>query len=315
MTAAQKNNVERFKKATAEAQKLRSKDPNLTQAQAVKKAFAILYGVAKKTAAKKPVKKMSGSHKDTKSHNVNIRVMSGVKRKIGALPVGFTGKFLGWPFKVLNQMTLDGGVTAQIVELNPPGSIVAELNGRDADATRGANSILSIIKKVKYQGSDFNYYNSLKEREKKDVDRSVIKFVKQLNEEVKKYNSGADKRTKQAKPAVIKYSATVKKMALIDQIKKILSDNNKRLKRGYATVPGKPRIKGDIVGAIKTDAADSLKKMIQHLSAVQSEKTASKKITANMTASQKRQQAAHIRNLSKTETAVKKRISELKKAI
>jgi hypothetical protein len=325
MTAAQKKNVERFKKAAAEAKKLRAKNPKLSQAEAVKKAFATLYGTAKKAAPKKTVKKKAapkkvakkkiGAHKDTRSHNVNIRVVSGVKRKIGALPVGFTGKFLGWPFKVQNQMTLDGGVTAQIVELNPPGSIVAELNGRIADAERSANAIRSIVIKQKYPGSDRNYYNSLKEKEKKSVDRSILNFTKQLNSEVNKYNSGADKRTKQAKPAVIKYTATVKKMALVDQIKKILADNNKRLKRGYATVPGKPRIKGDIVGAIKTDAADSLKKMISHLSAVQAEKQANKKSSAKMTAAQKKQQAAHLRNLAKTESAVKKRITELKRAI
>lgn len=96
MTAAQKKNVERFKKAAAEAKKLRAKNPKLTQAEAVKKAFAILYKggkiaaikkAAKKSVAKKPVSKKintktnrssDNSHKDTKSHNVNIRVMSGI---------------------------------------------------------------------------------------------------------------------------------------------------------------------------------------------------------------------------------------------
>jgi len=89
MTAAQKKNVERFKKAAAEAKKLRAKNPKLTQAEAVKKAFATLYGTAKKAAPKKTVKKKAapkkvakkkiGAHKDTRSHNVNIRVVSGVK--------------------------------------------------------------------------------------------------------------------------------------------------------------------------------------------------------------------------------------------
>ena len=113
MTAAQKKNVERFKKAAAEAKKLRAKNPKLTQAEAVKKAYANLYGSAKKAAPKKKVgaikiiekgenksakvtkvlqqkrskkgtfkgyKTLSGTktHKDTKSHNVNIRVVSGI---------------------------------------------------------------------------------------------------------------------------------------------------------------------------------------------------------------------------------------------
>ena len=94
MTAKQRANRERFKKVVAEAKKLRKKNPKLTQAQAVKQAWAISYGkkragvgavkkkVAKKKAAptkkKAAPKKSSGYHKDTKSHNVNIRVMSGL---------------------------------------------------------------------------------------------------------------------------------------------------------------------------------------------------------------------------------------------
>jgi len=85
MTAKQKANQERFKKAIAEAAKIRAKNPKLTQAEAVKKAWAIIYnkksntvkiGAVKKTA-KKSAPKKSSYHKDTKSHNVNIRVMSG----------------------------------------------------------------------------------------------------------------------------------------------------------------------------------------------------------------------------------------------
>jgi hypothetical protein len=84
MTAAQKKNVERFKKAAAEAKKLRAKNKNLTQAQAMKKAFEMISGTnPAKKAATKPAKKAE-THKDTKSHNVNIRVLSGtsVKSKV-----------------------------------------------------------------------------------------------------------------------------------------------------------------------------------------------------------------------------------------
>jgi hypothetical protein len=80
MTAKQKANRERFKKVVAEAKKLRKKNPKLTQAQAVKKAWAMYKGG-----------KVSGSdksHKDTKSHNVNIRVVSGTKKKkVGAVKI------------------------------------------------------------------------------------------------------------------------------------------------------------------------------------------------------------------------------------
>lgn len=150
MTAKQKLNRERFKAAIAEAKKIREKNPKLTQAEAVKKAWPIIYSkkskvgavgayyamfsaegnkavtelvkyaktkklnrlqvqqklnkladtypeaidtaviekvnekifgniMAKKSPVRKTAKKPAAKsmHKDTKSHNVNIRVMSG----------------------------------------------------------------------------------------------------------------------------------------------------------------------------------------------------------------------------------------------
>lgn len=98
MTAKQRAARAKFKAVVAEAKKLRKKNPKLTQAQAVKQAFAISYSKAgkskvgavkkkaapKKKAATKVKAKKSRStemHTDTKSHNVNIRVVSGIKIK------------------------------------------------------------------------------------------------------------------------------------------------------------------------------------------------------------------------------------------
>ena len=98
MTAKQRAARAKFKAVVAEAKKLRKKNPKLTQAQAVKQAFAISYGkkragvgavkkkaVPKKKAAPTKVKakkskKTSQMHTDTKSHNVNIRVLSGMDK-------------------------------------------------------------------------------------------------------------------------------------------------------------------------------------------------------------------------------------------
>lgn len=92
MTAKQKAARAKFKAIVKEASKLRKKNPKLTQAQAVKQAWAISYGkkragvgaVKKKSAKKKAATKVKAKksrstemHTDTKSHNVNIRVMSG----------------------------------------------------------------------------------------------------------------------------------------------------------------------------------------------------------------------------------------------
>ena len=94
MTAKQKANQARFKKVVAEAKKLRKKNPKLTQAQAVKQAFAMTYSKKdvsvgatekKSVAKKKAAKKSSSYHKDTKSHNVNIRVMSGIDDQLSTI--------------------------------------------------------------------------------------------------------------------------------------------------------------------------------------------------------------------------------------
>ena len=93
MTAAQKKAKDNFKKAIAYRKKCGC---------SLKEAFAHVYGkkvgavkkkaAPKKKAAKKKVAKKAtpkkkampkSLHKDTKSHNVNIRVMSGVGKQIG----------------------------------------------------------------------------------------------------------------------------------------------------------------------------------------------------------------------------------------
>ena len=91
MTAKQRAARAKFKAIVKEAGKLRKKNPKLTQAEAVKQAWAISYGkkragvgaVKKKTATKVKAKKRKTTeqHTDTKSHNVNIRVVSGIKKK------------------------------------------------------------------------------------------------------------------------------------------------------------------------------------------------------------------------------------------
>lgn len=326
MTPAQKNNVARFKAAAAEAKKIRAKDSSLSQAEAVKKAFAKLYGVSKtvtkKAATKKATKKKKAParaavlrHKDTKSHNVNIRVMSGTKKTVGALPVGFTGKFLGWAFKVLNQFTIDGGVTAQIVEIEAPGRIIAELDGRKQDVETAYTKIFQKIA-IPYAALNVSYNKpAYVAQDQKHVQKAVRNFLTQLNKEVADFNSGKDRKTKSAKPAVIKYTAKVKKMAVLDQIKFLLSANSKRLKNGYALVPGKVRVKENAIGAIKRDAVQSLKKMTDTLNAIMTEKASVKTRSAGMSTGAKKVTAAHLRDLSANEKALKKRIAELKRAI
>lgn len=113
----QKQNIERFKWIQAEAKKLKAKNKNLSHIEAVKQAWAIWYtkhpaakktakkagkkvGAVKKKAAKKsapkkkavkksapkkkaakkaaPKKKAASVHTDKNSHNVRIRIVSGL---------------------------------------------------------------------------------------------------------------------------------------------------------------------------------------------------------------------------------------------
>jgi hypothetical protein len=74
MTAKQRAARAKFKAVVKEASKLRKKNPKLTQAQAVKQAWAISY------SKERGGKKLGEYHKDTKSHNVNIKVVSGWKK-------------------------------------------------------------------------------------------------------------------------------------------------------------------------------------------------------------------------------------------
>jgi hypothetical protein len=81
MTVKQKAARTKFKMAIAETKKLRAKNPKLTQALALKQAFAILYGkkveaVKKKTAVKKAAPKKKTIFKKVTS----ITKVSGVKK-------------------------------------------------------------------------------------------------------------------------------------------------------------------------------------------------------------------------------------------
>jgi hypothetical protein len=126
MTAKQKANRERFKKVVAEAKKLRKKNPGLTQPQAVKQAWAIMYsktGTSKKVGAVKKKKATAKSyHKDTKSHNVNIRVVSGVKSKESKLKKELKKKGL----KLTHGYTIEKRAISGVKDFQ--GKILGELN-------------------------------------------------------------------------------------------------------------------------------------------------------------------------------------------
>lgn len=222
MTAKQKAARENFKKVVAEAKKLRAKNKNLTQAQAVKQAWAIYYNKAEKLGTAKPDK------------------------KVGALPIDFKGNFLGFRFRIIYQYQLDGKVTAQIVELAEPGDIIAELYGDNSSEETAAINLMRFAWKAYTNNSPLLSRNETKnlvqfDKTAKLVFSKVKKFVVGLSGEVKKYNSGKDKGKRKSKGLKIEVAPEVKKLAVIDQIKSILADNKKILPGGYTLKPGKIR--------------------------------------------------------------------------
>ena len=247
MTAKQKAARAKFTAVVQEAKKLRAKNPKLTQAQAVKQAWAISKG-------KKPGKiadvfvtypsKKEGEYKmlrmkdGTFRGNQRVSALRGIKinykrGKLGSLPVNFTGSVLGLKFRVYNQYNLDGTITAQIVEDQPNGYLIAELIGRPGEADAAAKKFYS---KIDGQARrDLERYP----KDEKSVRARILKFLTGLSQDVKKFNSGKDTRTRKNEKLVISKAKPKKSASLKDNIKNLLRDDKKRLKYGYTIVPGK----------------------------------------------------------------------------
>jgi hypothetical protein len=225
-----------LQKIIKEAKTLRAKSPNkynkwTDYVKEASKKYASKSPAIKKKIAKKKIGivKPIKTHKDTKSHNVNIRVVSGV----GALPVGFKGSILGINFKVINQFDIYNNVAA-IIEDVKNGATIAVIDGT-GNYKNKADQFESYIK---------NQTNESKYNFPKDLKSRIDKFVSNLNTEVKKYNSGKKLTTKK-KPLIIKKAASkkiVKKTNTITKVKEVLKQDKKRLKHGYSLTSGNVRI-------------------------------------------------------------------------
>ena len=222
MTQAQKIAKDKFKKAIAYRTKT---------GVSLKEAFAHIYG--KKVSVVK--KKAAPKKKNAPKKKAAAKKVAGHK-KVGALPIDFKGNFLGYRFKVLNQYQLDGGVTAQFVEIDGKGDIIAELSGSPKENDRAAAVLYS-------GGLATGKELRLDAKDKKDLEKRIKSFVVGLNKEVAAYNSGKDTSKKKSKGLKIVYKPETKKLAVVDQIKSILKSNKKILKGGYSIKTGTIREK------------------------------------------------------------------------
>lgn len=172
--------------------------PKLKKGSAAAKAYMAKIRSKKNVSGLLGVKK-AGHH--TAVYYDRIRPHTKAKR-VGALPVGFTGKFYGVPFKIYNQYTIDGGVMA-IAENTKTGSVICSIDGKNTE--KAAEAFYSHIANNHEMGE--GYYV-----EKKDlpiIKKDVNKFVKQLAGEVLAYNKG-NKQTEAPKKINIKKPVAAK---------------------------------------------------------------------------------------------------------
>lgn len=103
-------------------------------------------------------------------------------KKMGALPVGFIGKFWGVSFKIQNQFDIYNNVEA-IIEAKETGEIITTVTGKE-EKTNTFKLYNYIIHTTDIQTDD---------RDKALLKKDIDKFIKNLHLEVKKYNSGNKK--------------------------------------------------------------------------------------------------------------------------
>jgi hypothetical protein len=146
----------------------------------------------------------SGSHKDTRSHNVNIRVVSGV-------PDNYSFSFGASTLYTQKQFTIFGKVELVVFEPKNKKTITV-LDGKNT--TEAYNKLLDYIlynqKKLEPE-----YYNNLSSELKDFWGKKLKKLVIELNKEIAKYNKGI----KAPKKAVVK-KATVKRALAKKSVKK-----------------------------------------------------------------------------------------------
>lgn len=103
-------------------------------------------------------------------------------KKMGALPVGFIGKFWGVSFKIQNQYDIYNNVEA-IIEAKETGEIITKITGKE-EKTNSFKLYNYIIHTTNLQTDN---------RDKAILKKDIDKFIKNLDLEVKKYNSGNKK--------------------------------------------------------------------------------------------------------------------------
>jgi hypothetical protein len=150
MTEAQKIAKVKFKQAIAYRQKT---------GVSLKEAFAHIYG-KKKTSA--------------------------VKKRLGALPIGFKGSIYDIGFKIVNQYDIYNDVSA-IMEDTNTGNRIVTFDGKGSPKDKAEAIVSYISKATNIQGGY---------RDDKQLYSRMLKFATNMQKEVKDFNSGKKKTIK-----------------------------------------------------------------------------------------------------------------------
>ena len=150
MTAAQKTAKDKFKKAIAYRQKT---------GVSLKEAFAHIYGK---------------------------KIKAAVKKRLGALPVGFKGSIYDIGFKIVNQYDIYNDVSA-IMEDTNTGNRIVTFDGKGSPKDKAEAIVSYISKATNIQGGY---------RDDKQLYSRMLKFATNMQKEVKDFNAGKKKTIK-----------------------------------------------------------------------------------------------------------------------
>ena len=183
MTAAQKTAKANFKKAIEYRKKT---------GVSLKEAFAHVYG-----------KKVGAAPKKKATPKKKAAPKKAVKKKVGALPVGFKGSIFDVSFKIVNQYDIYNDVSA-IVEDVENGSTIVVYDGK-GNANDKAQQFVSYIERKSR--------NKYSEKDIQSIKPRLVKFSNLMQKEVKEFNSGKKKTIKKQPLVITSPKKVVKKSA------------------------------------------------------------------------------------------------------
>jgi hypothetical protein len=155
-----------------------------------------------------------------------------VKKRLGALPIGFKGSIFNIPFKIVNQYDIYNDVSA-IMEDTDNGNRIVTFDGKGS-AKDKAEAIVSYINKVtqgKYIGN-------------KELYSRMLKFATNMQKEVKDFNAGKKKTIKKEPLKILAPKNIVTTKKRLPSVIKLI---NKTIDKVYKKSKSKKKVAKKVV--------------------------------------------------------------------